>query len=97
MIESPSSQRGRQATEGQNSPARPTALELNGGEGAGPSGWGAALGSGEALGPAHEDGRRVRRLSTDGVVENRGGCGGDGLPKADMARVRMRHRGDLVL
>jgi hypothetical protein len=51
-IEKPSSQRGRQATEGWNSPARLTA-QLNGGEGAGPSGWGAALGSGEALGPAY--------------------------------------------
>jgi hypothetical protein len=29
------------------------ASELNGGEGAGPSGWGAALGSSEALGPAY--------------------------------------------
>jgi hypothetical protein len=39
--------------ERQSSPVRSTAPELNDGEGAGPSGWGATLGSGEALGPAY--------------------------------------------
>jgi hypothetical protein len=57
------------------------ALELNGGEGAGPSGWGAALGSGEALGPTYGERGGVRWLGTDGAAENRGGCGGDGFPE----------------
>jgi hypothetical protein len=39
----------------------------------------------------------VRWLGTDEVVENRGGCDGDGLPKVDTARVRMRRRGGLLL
>jgi hypothetical protein len=46
--------------------------ELNGGEGAGPSDWGAALGSGEALGPAYGERGGVRWLGTDEVAENRG-------------------------
>jgi hypothetical protein len=29
----------------------------------------------------------VRWLGTDGVVENRGECGGDGLPEADRIRI----------
>jgi hypothetical protein len=37
----------------QSSPAWSMAPELNGGEGAGPSGWGAALGSVEALGSVY--------------------------------------------
>jgi hypothetical protein len=73
-IESPSSQRGRRATEGQNSPAWSTTSELNDGEGVGPSGWGAALGSGEALGSAHGERGGVRRLGTDRAVENKGGA-----------------------
>jgi hypothetical protein len=52
------SKRGGRTTERQSSPARSTVSELNGGEGAGPSGRGAALGSGEALGPAHRGERR---------------------------------------
>jgi hypothetical protein len=68
-------------------------LELNNGEGVGPSGWGAALGSGEALGPTHEERGGVRWLITDEVVENRGKCGGDGLPEADTTLVRMSRRG----
>jgi hypothetical protein len=42
--------------------------ELNGGEGAGPSGRGAALGSREALGPTHVERGGVRWLGTDSVV-----------------------------
>jgi hypothetical protein len=48
------------------------ASELNDGEGAGPSGWGAALGSSEALGPAYGERGGVRWLGTDEVAENRG-------------------------
>jgi hypothetical protein len=65
-IESPSSQRGKWAMEGRNSPARSTALELNGGEGAGPSGLGAALG------PTYGERGGVRWLGNDEVEENRG-------------------------
>jgi hypothetical protein len=68
-IESPSSQRGRQATEGWNSPARSTAPELNDGEGAGPSGWGATPGSSESLGPTYGERGGVRWLGTDEVAE----------------------------
>jgi hypothetical protein len=35
----------------------------------------------------------VRWLGTNEVVENRGECGGDGLPEADTALVRTRRRG----
>jgi hypothetical protein len=59
-------------TEGRNPPARSTALELNGGEGVGPLGWVASLGSGEALGPVYGDRDGVRQLGTDEAVENRG-------------------------
>jgi hypothetical protein len=45
---------------------------LNGGEGAGPSGWGAALGSGEALGPTYGERGGVKWLDTNEVAENRG-------------------------
>jgi hypothetical protein len=72
MIESPNSQRGKRATEGQNSPVQSTAPELNGGEGAGSSGFGAPLGSGEALGPTYGERGGVRWLGTDKVEENRG-------------------------
>jgi hypothetical protein len=58
--------------------------ELKGGEGADPSGWGAALGSAEALGPTYGERGGVRQLGTDEVAENRGWCGSDGLPEADM-------------
>jgi hypothetical protein len=74
-----------------------TVSELKGGEGAGPSGWGAALGSAEALGPTYGERSGVRQLATDEEVENRGGCGGDSLPEADMVRVQMRCRGGLLL
>jgi hypothetical protein len=70
-------------TEMQSSPTQLMAPEVNDGEGAGPSGRGAAPRSSEAPGPAHGERGGVRRLSTDGVVENRGECGGDGLPEAD--------------
>jgi hypothetical protein len=58
---------------------------------------GAALGPCGALGPTHGEGGGVRQLDTDEAVENRGGCGGNGLPEADTARVRMRCRGGLLL
>jgi hypothetical protein len=67
--------------EGWSSPARPTAPELNGGEGAGPLGWGAALGSGEALGPRYGERGGVWWLGIDGVAENRGEAMVDGLPE----------------
>jgi hypothetical protein len=67
--------------------------ELNGREGAGPSSWGAALGSGEALGPTYGERGGVRWPGTDEVVENRGECGSDGLPEADKALVWTRRRG----
>jgi hypothetical protein len=80
-------------TKRRSSPAWSTASELNGGEGAGPSGWRAALGSGEALGPAYGERGEVRWLGTNEVVENRGECDGDGLPEADTTLVRTRRRG----
>jgi hypothetical protein len=43
------------------------ALQLNGSEGASPLGWGAALGSGEALVPAYGERGGVRWLGTDEV------------------------------
>jgi hypothetical protein len=48
------------------------APELNGSEGADPSGWGVALGSGKALGPAYGERGGMRCFGTDEVVENRG-------------------------
>jgi hypothetical protein len=57
--------------------------ELNGGEGVGASGRGATLSSGEAPGPTHGERGGVRWLGTDGMVENIGERGGDGLPEAD--------------
>jgi hypothetical protein len=79
--------------ERQGSPARSMAPELNDGEGAGPSGWGVALGSGEALGPAYRERGGVRWLGTNKVAENRGERGGDGLPEADTVLVWTRYRG----
>jgi hypothetical protein len=52
--------------------ARSMMPELNGGEGANPSSWGAALGSGEPLGPVYGERGGVRWLGMDEVVENRG-------------------------
>jgi hypothetical protein len=60
-------------------------------EGANSLGWEAALGSGEALRPAHGEKGGVRWLGTDGVLESRGECGGDGLLEADTVLARMRH------
>jgi hypothetical protein len=74
MVVSSSSKRGRQAMEGRSSPVWSTAPELNGGEGACPSGWGAALGSGEALGPTYGKRGGMRWLGTNRAVENRGGA-----------------------
>jgi hypothetical protein len=66
-----------------SSPAWSTAPEVSSGEGVGSSGRGATLSSGEAPGPAHGERGGVRWLGTDGMVENRGECSGDGLPEAD--------------
>jgi hypothetical protein len=72
---------------------RLTTPELNGGEGVGPSGQGAALGSSKALGSAYEERGGVRWLGTDEVAENKGERSGDGLPEADTALVRTRCSG----
>jgi hypothetical protein len=56
--------------------------ELNGGELVSSLGRAATLSSSEAPGPMHGK-RGVRWLGTDGVVENRGESGGDGLPEVD--------------
>jgi hypothetical protein len=66
-----------------SSPARSMAPELNGGEGAGPSGWGAALGSGKALGPRNGERGGATWLSTDSVVGTEARCGGGSLMKGD--------------
>jgi hypothetical protein len=66
-----------------SSSARSMALELNGGEGGGPAAQGAALSIGESPGLAHEDGKWVRWLGTDGVAETEVRHGGGGLPEAD--------------
>jgi hypothetical protein len=66
-----------------SSPTRSMAPELNDGEGVDPSGRGAALGSGEALGPTHGKRGGVRRLNTDSVAGTQVRCGGGSLPEAD--------------
>jgi hypothetical protein len=48
---------------------RSTAPKLNDGEGGGPVARGAAPSSGEPPGPMHEDGKWVRRLGINDVVE----------------------------
>jgi hypothetical protein len=63
------SKRGGWTTERRSSPTQSIAPELNGGEGAGPSGRGAALRSGEALEPTHGERGGVRWLSTDEVAD----------------------------
>jgi hypothetical protein len=78
--------------EERSSPARTMTLELNDGEGADSSGWEAALGSGEALRPAHGEKGGVRWLGTDGVSESRGECSDDGLPEANTVLARTRRR-----
>jgi hypothetical protein len=67
----------------QSSPAWSTVPELNDGEGVGSSGRGATLSFGEAPRPAHGERGGVRWLGIDGVAENRGKRGGDGLPEVD--------------
>jgi hypothetical protein len=62
---------------------RSTAPELNGGEDAGPSARGAAPKAGEAPGHAHRERGGMRWLGTNGVAENRGEHGSDGLPEVD--------------
>jgi hypothetical protein len=62
---------------------RSMAPELNDSEGATPSGWGAALGSGKALGPAQGERGGVRWLSTDSVAGTEARRGGGSLPEAD--------------
>jgi hypothetical protein len=59
------------------------APELNGGEGAGPSGRVVALGSSKALGPMHGERGGVRWLDTNSVVGIEVRCGGGSLPEAD--------------
>jgi hypothetical protein len=66
-----------------SSPPWSTVPELNSGEGADPSGWGAALGSVEALGPTHGERGGVRWLGTDCVAGTEARRGGGSLPKAD--------------
>jgi hypothetical protein len=61
------SKRGGRMTERRSSPVWSMAPELNGGEGAGPSNYGATLGSREALGPAYGERGGVRCLGTDEV------------------------------
>jgi hypothetical protein len=75
------------------SPTRSMALELNCGEGVGPLGQGAALGSGEALELVYGERGGVRWLSTDEVVKNSGERDSDGLPEADIALVQTRCSG----
>jgi hypothetical protein len=77
------SKREGRTTERRSSSARSMVPELNGGEGAGPSGRGAALGSGEALGPTHGKRGGVRWLGTNSVVGTEARRGGGNLPKAD--------------
>jgi hypothetical protein len=66
-----------------SSPARSTAPKLNSDEGVGSSGQGATLSSGEAPGPTHGERGGVRWLGTDGMAENKGERGGDGLSEKD--------------
>jgi hypothetical protein len=90
MVHSPeshSSKRGRRAT----------TPELNVGEGVAFLVQEVAQKIMEALGPTYGERGGVRWLGIDGAAESRGGCGGDGLPKADIARVQMRCRGHLLL
>jgi hypothetical protein len=73
---------------------RTTAPELNGGEGASPSGRGAALGSSEALGPTHGERGGVRWLGTNSVVGTEVRRDGGSLPEADKRpRVRTTSNG----
>jgi hypothetical protein len=66
-----------------SSPVRSTTLELNGREGGGPAARGAALSSGKAPGPVHEDRKLVRWLGIDDVAEIEVRRGGGDLPEAD--------------
>jgi hypothetical protein len=70
-------------TESRSSPAWSTAPELNGGEGAGPSGRGAVLGFGEALRHAHGGRGGVRWLGTDSVVGTEARRDGGSLLETD--------------
>jgi hypothetical protein len=67
-----------------SSPVQSMASELNDGEVGGPTARRVAPSSGEAPGPAHEDGKQVRWLGIDGVVEIEVRHGG--LPEADSRR-----------
>jgi hypothetical protein len=78
-VESPSSKRGRWATERQNSPVQSTAPEVNSGEGITFLVREAAPKLKEDPGSTYGERGGVRWLDTDGAVENRGGCGGGGL------------------
>jgi hypothetical protein len=77
------SKRGGWTTKRRSSPAWSTTPKVNCGEGAGPSGRGAALGSVEALGPAHGERGGVRWLDTDSVAATEVRHNGGSLPKAD--------------
>jgi hypothetical protein len=77
---------------------RSMAPELNDGEGGGPAARGAASSSGEPPGHAHEDGKWVRQLGINGVVEAEARRGGGGLPEADKsAGAYERQWGGLLL
>jgi hypothetical protein len=84
-------------TEMRSSPAQLMAPELNDGEGVGPLGWGAIPSSGEAPRPTHRERRGVRWLNTDGVAENRGEHGSDGLPEVDKGAGTDEVEGDGLL
>jgi hypothetical protein len=84
MVPDTESKREGWMTERRSSSGWSMVPELNGGEGAGPLGRGAALGSGEALGPAHRKRGGVRWLGTDSVVGTEARHDGGNLPKADM-------------
>jgi hypothetical protein len=93
-VPSAESKRGGRTTERRSSPTRSTASELNDGEGAGPSGQGAALGFGEALEPAHEEREGVRWLDTDNVAGTEARRGSGSLPEANKRlRARMTSNG----
>jgi hypothetical protein len=70
--------------------------ELNGGEGVSLSGWGAALGSGEALGPAHGERGGVRRLGIDGAMENIGGAVVTAYRRRVAVGARTKHEGNVL-
>jgi hypothetical protein len=93
MVPGSESKRGGRTTERRSSPAWSMAPKLNDGEGAGPLGRGAALGYGEALGPAYGERGGVRWLGIGEVAKNICESSSDGLPEADTVLVRTRCSG----